>query len=102
MNLRVVRTGGGRLAVATVLLFGTAGLAACGDDDGGEIRNLTEETAPPSGTGSVGGSISGSGSGSGSGSVAETASPGASVSGSASGSGSGSASASEASASPTP
>ena len=98
MKLRDVRTVGSRLAVATALIFGTAGLAACGDDDGGEIRNLNEETAPPSGAGSPSGSVSGSGSAS----VAETASPGGSVSGSGSGSGSGSASASEASASPTP
>ena len=98
MKLQAARTVGTRLAVATALIFGTAGLAACGDDDGGEIRNLNEETAPPSGTGSVGGSISGSGSASG----AETASPGASVSGSGSEADAGSASASEASASPTP
>lgn len=80
MELRVVRTAGNAVIVATALLFGTAALAACGDDDGGEVRNLNEETAPPGATGSPSGSVSGSGSGS----------------------ASGAASASEASASPTP
>ena len=40
-------TVGAALAAALVLVI--AGLAACGNDDGADLRDLTEETAIPSG-----------------------------------------------------
>lgn len=44
---------GERLIVAILLLFGVAGVAACGEDDGSEIRDLNSETAVPSDLGSA-------------------------------------------------
>ncbi len=86
MKLRHARAAGGRVAVAVAFTFGAAGLAACGGDDGGTVRNLNQEEEITSG------STSGSPSGT------ESTSPSTSESGSPSESGS----ASEASASPTP
>jgi hypothetical protein len=72
------------LVVAVALVFGVGGLAACGDDDGGTVRNLNEEDGVPEG-GSVSGSGSGSGATSGSGASTESSSPSAVESGSPSG-----------------
>ena len=55
-----------RLALLPALLLVFSGIAACGDDDGADVRNIGEDSG--SGSGSVGGSGSGSGPGSGSGS----------------------------------
>ncbi len=75
------------LVVAVALVFGIGGLAACGDDDGGTVRNLNEED---------GASTSGSGAGteSSSPSAVESGSPSGAATGSPSSSGSGSGSAS--------
>ncbi len=69
-----LRSTTGRVVAAAALVFGGLGLAACGDDDGGEIRNLNEETAVPSGSGAPSGSGSASTGGSVSGSVSGSAS----------------------------
>ncbi len=81
--MKLSRTGvvGGRLLVAVALVFGVGGIAACGNDDGGEIRNLNEEEGVPEGA-SGAGSVSGSGSGSSSGAGTESSSPSSAESGS--------------------
>ena len=67
-ELGLARAVGGRLVLATFLLFGLAGVAACGGDDGATVRNLNQEE-PVKDCGSASGSEGGS-----------TSAPGASTS----------------------
>jgi hypothetical protein len=46
-EFRPARATGGRLVLATVLLFGAATVAACGGDDGATVRNLNQEEPVP-------------------------------------------------------
>jgi hypothetical protein len=46
----VIRRGLSAAFVAAAVVFGAGGLAACGNDDGADVRDLTEETAIPSGS----------------------------------------------------